>query len=137
MEQKYTNASVLSDLSSLQTRITRTEMHIKQAKLNIKEANRMLRNLKEHVTRLKELQDLLLIKNRGDLDIDALLSYYKTMHPQHRPYIYWKALIDMLSSIETPHLKAALKRHDCCKYVRWQLEPPKSKKKDETSCKHS
>ena len=111
-------------------------MHIKQAKLNIKEANRMLRNLKEHVTHLKELQDLLLIKNRGDFNIDALLNYYKTMHPQHRPYIYWKALIDMLSSIKTPHLKAALKRHDCCKYVRWQLEPPKTKEYPGTSCKH-
>ena len=133
MEQEY------SDLNYLQIRITQSETHIKQARLDIKEANRLLQKLKEHVPRLKQLHDIFFIKNRGDFNIDALLDYYKTKYPQHKPFIYWKSLIDMLSSMEIPHLKATLKRHDSCKYVRWQLDPPKTKKKDETrtSCTHS
>ena len=131
MEQEY------SDLNSLRMKITQSETHIKQAKINIEEANRMLQELKERVTHLNRLHDIFFVKDRGDFNIDELLDYYKTRYPLHRPFIYWKSLIDMLYSIEKTDLKTALKRHECCKYVRWQLEPPKSKKKDETSCKHS
>ena len=58
-------------------------------------------------------------------DIDTIIESYKKQFPLHKPFIYWKSLINILSTFNQTELKKALKSHDISKYVKWQIQPPK------------
>ena len=63
-------------------------------------------------------------------NIDSIIQQYKTRFPLHAPFIYWKSLIQMLSLLKTNELKKSIKQHDICKYIKWQILPPKEKEQE-------
>ena len=63
-------------------------------------------------------------------NIDSIIQQYKTRFPLHAPFIYWKSLIQMLSLLRTNELKNSIKQHDICKYIKWQILPPKEKEQE-------
>ena len=68
--------------------------------------------------------------NNPTKNIDSIIQQYKTRFPLHAPFIYWKSLIQMLSLLRTNELKNSIKQHDICKYIKWQILPPKEKEQE-------
>ena len=58
------------------------------------------------------------------MDIDSIIDSYKQQFLFHKPFMYWKALINLLSMFNQTELKKALRLHDISKYVKWQIQPP-------------
>ena len=107
------NEEIVQKFKEAQTCLVRLEKQLKNKKLQIKYKESEIRQLR------------FIMSTKQNLDINSILSTYKQQFPFHKPFIYWKSLINILSTFNQTELKKALKSHDISKYVKWQIQPPK------------
>ena len=134
--------------TQIQTRLEQAEYRINEAKKSINKTEEIIQKYKIQLAskelQLKKMRSIFsfpppppppspvhIINNNSndnnDNNIDSIIQQYKTRFPLHAPFIYWKSLIQMLSLLRTNELKNSIKKHDICKYIKWQILPPNEK----------
>ena len=134
--------------TQIQTRLEQAEYRINEAKKSINKTEEIIQKYKIQLAskelQLKKMRSIFsfpppppppspvhIINNNSnennDNNIDSIIQQYKTRFPLHAPFIYWKSLIQMLSLLKTNELKNSIKKHDICKYIKWQILPPNEK----------
>ena len=137
--------------TQIQTRLEQAEYRINEAKKSINKTEEIIQKYKIQLAskelQLKKMRSIFsfpppppppspvhIINNNSnennDNNIDSIIQQYKTRFPLHAPFIYWKSLIQMLSLLRTNELKNSIKQHDICKYIKWQILPPKEKEQE-------
>ena len=132
--------------TQIQTRLEQAEYRINEAKKSINKTEEIIQKYKIQLAskelQLKKMKSIFsfpppppppspvhIINNNSNNNenIDSIIQQYKTRFPLHAPFIYWKSLIQMLSLLRTNELKNSIKKHDICKYIKWQILPPNEK----------
>ena len=133
--------------TQIQTRLEQAEYRINEAKKSINKTEEIIQKYKIQLAskelQLKKMRSIFsfpppppppspvhIINNNNDNNdnnIESIIQQYKTRFPLHAPFIYWKSLIQMLSLLRTNELKNSIKKHDICKYIKWQILPPNEK----------
>ena len=130
--------------TQIQTRLEQAEYRINEAKKSINKTEEIIQKYKIQLAskelQLKKMRSIFsfpppppppspvhIINNNSNENIDSIIQQYKTRFPLHAPFIYWKSLIQMLSLLRTNELKNSIKKHDICKYIKWQILPPNEK----------
>ena len=134
--------------TQIQTRLEQAEYRINEAKKSINKTEEIRQKYKIQLAskelQLKKMRSIFsfpppppppspvhIINNNSnennDNNIESIIQQYKTRFPLHAPFIYWKSLIQMLSLLRTNELKNSIKKHDNCKYIKWQILPPNEK----------